>query len=78
MTRDDFRRKWRAHVAGVIALGSAKGRKLYTGPIQSATEYGEVMTSLDDQADLLLCQLWDSMHAAQAPNGKPSLKVMPQ
>lgn len=67
MTKDDFKRRWRNHVAGVIALGTARVRKRLKDPLTSSEELGEAILHLADTADELLAKLYDDI-VRDAPN----------
>ena len=60
-TRDAFIRRWAAHTAGLIAIGSAKMRKAFLGPCDSSQHFGEIMLEVDDTAKKLLGMLYDSL-----------------
>lgn len=60
-TREEFVRRWRGHVAGIIALGGPKVRKLLTGPIESAASFGDTLFELDETTTALLGQLYDHL-----------------
>jgi hypothetical protein len=78
-TRDEFRRRWRNHVAGLLALGSGRVRRLITAPFESAAAFGETMNGLGETADTLLDQLYDDLVPKEPlpvkPNGQPAKKV---
>ena len=67
MTRDEFTRRWRHHVAGVIALGTERIRKVLSGRLDKAADYGEALLGLEATTDTLLGQLWDSMQPVKPP-----------
>lgn len=66
-TKDEFIRRWKAHVAGIVALGSADVRSLIVGPFESARAFGNVMTGLGDTAEKLLKQLYDDLNPPEPP-----------
>lgn len=76
MTREQFVRKWRAHMAGVIALGSAGLRKTLTSPLEPQA-FGATITDISQTTDTLLGQLYDSLFPVPAPktNGEPAKSV---
>lgn len=64
MTSDEAVKRWEAHVAGVIALGSAEFRAsikaaLATGSIAEIDALGEVLLRLGEQSRRLIRQLYN-------------------
>jgi hypothetical protein len=58
-SREEFVQRWKAHVAGVIALGSGKVNRLVTAPFEGAKAFGQVLVDLEKTTDVLLGQLYD-------------------
>lgn len=61
MTREEFIRRWKSHVAGVIALGSDKIRRIHSAPFASVAAFGAAMIELDPTTERLLGQLFDDL-----------------
>jgi hypothetical protein len=71
MTKDDFIRRHRNHVAGVIAMGTTTFRReVLAGSAASPTDLGKVLSDLQATTEQLLGQLYDAMHKPAETNGK--------
>jgi hypothetical protein len=70
-TKDELLRKFRNHVAGIIALGSAEARRIHVGPFESAAAYGQVMNNLSETADQLLSTIYDFLDAKELVTKPP-------
>ncbi len=82
-SENEFLDRWRAHVAGLIALGSGQVRKVLTGPIESPAQFGQVMSDLADTSTDLLRDLYrylnppEPLPAKVVPvNGQAPLRKM--
>ncbi len=70
MTKEDFIRRWKSHVAGCIALGSDKARRVNSGTFEAVAAYGAVLVELNDTTERLLSQLYDSLQPPKPPEKK--------
>lgn len=75
MTRAEFIADQRDYLAGVIALASAKARRVFTGPFEDSKAFGAVIMGLADTAEEVLGKLYDAANKPVPPlaNGKPPL-----
>ena len=64
-TKDEFIRRWKAHVAGVIALGAAKTRRILTGTIEGPADLGLLMLELTETTEQLLRHMYDDLNPPQ-------------
>lgn len=82
-TEDEYVRKWENHVAGIVALGSDKVRKLAQGDFKTIEEAGEILNGLGDTARSLIRKMYRDLVAGlpiPAANGQaaqPPRKVNP-
>lgn len=61
MTRqreDEFVARWKAHVAGTIALGNAKARVVLVGAFDGKSSAEKTLAELDETAETLLRKLF--------------------
>ena len=61
MNRDQFIARWRAHVAGTIALGGQTVRKSLSGATLTDEIVGKALLDLGPTTDNLLGRLYDSL-----------------
>ena len=61
MNRDQFIARWRAHVAGTIALGGQTIRKSLAGATLTDEIVGKALLDLGPTTDHLLGRLYDSL-----------------
>ena len=78
--RAAFIARWKAHVSGIIALGSASVRKVMVGPIESVQQYGQAMLDVTDTSERLLGQLFDDARktARHHANGTSPEAITPE
>lgn len=61
MTRAEFIARWRAHVAGTIALGGQTIRKSLAGAVLTDEIVGKALLDLGPTTDGLLGRIYDSL-----------------
>lgn len=71
LTLEDFIKKYRPYVAGVIALGTTNARKLLSGAYDKPEHVGNAIVDLNDTTVTLLTML----HKALVPEKKAPLET---
>lgn len=80
MNKDQFIARWRAHVAGTIALGGQTIRKSLAGATLTDEIVGKALLDLGPTTDGLLGRLYDSLFPKpeEKPDPKPAANGQPQ
>ncbi len=78
ITKEEFIRRFRNHLAGVIATGRANVGKLYSAQkFSSVAEIGEVFNDLGTTSDATLAMFYDALDDKKplpTQNGQPTVK----
>jgi hypothetical protein len=64
--RQSFVRRWKAHVAGTIALGNARARVILVGSFNGGSTAERFLSDLESVAEAMLGKIYDDLIQTQA------------
>jgi hypothetical protein len=67
MNREEFIRRWRDKLAGMIALGGAEVRRSLSGAVMSDETIGRALTNIATAVDVTLGAMFDSLNPPKPP-----------